>query len=162
LRLAAQRGEAIPAGIALDSAGRPTTDGMAAFHGVTKPFGGAKGAAVSLMMKVFTGAAFGGNVGNLNNDFSRKQDVGHLMIVMRSDLFMSTDLFKQRMDELVVAMKSQPLAEGFSEILMVGEPESRSTAIRLVHGIPIQEDVVASLCEEAASYSCDLKFPSPI
>lgn len=68
LKFAAQRGEAITEGLALDRQGRPTTDGAAAFEGVVLPMGGVKGAGFSLLMEVlsgvFTGAAFGGEVRN--------------------------------------------------------------------------------------------------
>lgn len=49
------------------------------------------------------------------------------------------------MDELVAILKRQPCAEGFDEILMPGEPESREEERRKVEGVPLQEDVVASL-----------------
>src|SRR3546814_8643752 len=52
LKFAAQRGEQVPLGYALDSAGRPTTDGKAAFEGTMLPFGEHKGAAMSWMMDV--------------------------------------------------------------------------------------------------------------
>lgn len=43
LKFAAQRGEPIPEGLALDRQGRPTTDGAAAFEGVVLPVGGGQG-----------------------------------------------------------------------------------------------------------------------
>jgi len=134
---------------------------MEAFHGVTLPFGGVKGASISLMMEVFsavlTGAAFGGKVSSLYNDFTKKQNVGHFIFVMRTDLFMSTEEFKSRMDQLVEAIKSQRIANGFQEILMTGEVESRNEMDRKLHGIPIQFDVMKALSDEAAHFS--LPFP---
>lgn len=160
LRLASQRGEPIAAGIGLDKNGKPTRDGMEAFHGVTLPFGGVKGAAISTMMEIFaglfTGASFGGRVSSLYNDFSNKQDVGHLLIVMRSDLFMSADEFSNRMDELNRRIKELPLAEGFQEILMVGEPETRSEQHRREMGIPVQVDVIDQLNKIANDLEVDL------
>jgi len=59
---AVQRGEAIPEGWALDSAGRPTTDPEAALAGTMVALGGAKGAALALMVEILaaglTGARF--------------------------------------------------------------------------------------------------------
>ncbi|HEX4260932.1 MAG TPA: Ldh family oxidoreductase [Acetobacteraceae bacterium] len=56
------RGEAIPEGWALDAAGQPTTDPEAALAGSLLPFGGAKGAALALMVEALaaglTGSAF--------------------------------------------------------------------------------------------------------
>jgi len=124
LRLMAQRGELIPPDVGLDKQGRPTRDGMEAFHGVTLPFGGAKGAAISLLMDILsgllTGAGFGGKVRSLYNDTDAPQDVGHFILCIRPDVFLpSTDVFKARMDELVSVLKSQPCAEG-SEAKMMG------------------------------------------
>ena len=64
--LARQRGEAIPAGWAIDADGAPTTDPAAAIAGVILPMAGHKGYAISLMMDVLsgvlTGSAFGAAV----------------------------------------------------------------------------------------------------
>lgn len=60
---AAQKGEPIPEGWALDAAGRPTTDPNAALAGTMVPMGEAKGAALALMVELLaaalTGARFG-------------------------------------------------------------------------------------------------------
>jgi L-2-hydroxycarboxylate dehydrogenase (NAD+) len=153
LRLAAQRGDPIEAGIGLDREGRPTVDGMEAFNGVTLPFGGMKGAGISMMMElfsgVFTGAAFGGDVTSLYNDFTAKQNVGHFVLVMRADLFMPLSVFKDRMDEFVRRVKAQPMADGCTEIMMPGEVETREHAKRLLHGVPIQDSVLVELTKEA-------------
>jgi L-2-hydroxycarboxylate dehydrogenase (NAD+) len=153
--VAAQAGKSILPGLALDSAGRPTTDPKALIDGGTMlPFGGVKGAALSMLMDilggVFSGAAFGGDVGNPHMNFERPQDVGHLFICMRPDLYMPLDVFKARMDELIVRTKSQPRAEGFDEILIPGEREALRERERLAKGIPLPPDVFQRLNEEAA------------
>lgn len=165
LRLAAQRGEPIPPGVGLDREGKPTRDGMEAFHGVTLPFGGAKGAAIALLMDILsgalTGAAFGGKVRSLYNDVAAPQDVGHFILCIRPDLFLpSLDDFKLRMDQLVAILKAQPLADGFDEVLMPGEPESRAEAERTRSGVPLQPDVVESLRVEGEALG--VAFPDAI
>lgn len=152
--VAAQSGTPIPEGLALDSEGRPTTDPQKLIDGGTMlPFGGVKGAALSMLMDIFggvlSGAAFAGGVANPHVQFERPQDVGHLFICFRPDLFMSMEQFKARMDELVVTTKAQPRADGFDEILMPGERESRRQAERSRAGIPLRPDVVERLKEEA-------------
>ena len=64
------------------------------------------------------GSAFGGKVSSLYHDFTTKQNVGHLLVVIRPDLFMPLQDFKARMDSLVATVKSQPLAEVFSSFLL--------------------------------------------
>lgn len=153
IRLAAQRGDSIPEGLAIDSEGRPTTDAMEAFTGVCLPFGGHKGAALSMLMEVlagvFTGAAFAGDVVNPHLDFSAPQNAGHFFMAIKPDLFVSMEEYRDRMDTLVARVKACPRAEGFEEILMPGEPEARERERRIVAGIPLSEDIVKGLAEEA-------------
>ncbi|MCS0505040.1 Ldh family oxidoreductase [Ancylobacter mangrovi] len=153
--VAAQAGTSIPPGLALDSEGRPTTDPKALIDGGSMlPFGGVKGAALSMLMDilsgVLSGAAFGGEVGNPHQSFDRPQNVGHFFLCLRTDLFMPEEMFLARMDELVVRMKAQPRAAGVEEILVPGEREARREKERLRTGIPLAADVHAALDAEAA------------
>jgi LDH2 family malate/lactate/ureidoglycolate dehydrogenase len=164
IRLAAQRGEPIPLGLALDREGRPTTNADDAFQGVCLPFGGVKGSALSLLMDilagVLTGANFGGDVKSLYFDHSAPQNVGHLFIAIKPDLFMPSEAFAERMDTLVQRAHDCPRAEGFDEILIPGEPEARTRAARVAEGIPVTPDVVATLRDEAAR--AGIEFPDPL
>ncbi|MEO3387998.1 Ldh family oxidoreductase [Mesorhizobium sp. CAU 1741] len=62
VRLAAERGEAIPEGWALDATGRPTTDAAEAVRGMLLPAAGAKGFGLALMVD-FLCALAGGSAG---------------------------------------------------------------------------------------------------
>jgi LDH2 family malate/lactate/ureidoglycolate dehydrogenase len=152
LKFAAQRGEPIPEGLALDRRGRPTTDGAAAFEGVVLPMGGVKGAGLSLLMEVlsgvFTGAAFGGDVRNPFTGLDGPQGTGHFFMALKADLFMPMDTFENRMRTLAGRVKEQPRAQGVDEILMPGEPEFRTECDRLAHGIPLTRDVIEDLQSE--------------
>lgn len=155
--VAAQAGTSIPPGLALDAQGRPTTDPKALIDGGSMlPFGGVKGAALSMLMDilggVLSGAAFGGEVGNPHQTFDRPQNVGHLFLCLRTDLFMPEEMFLARMDELVVRMKAQPRAAGVDEILVPGEREARRERERRRTGIPLAADVRAALDAEAARH----------
>jgi delta1-piperideine-2-carboxylate reductase len=62
--LAAQRGEQLPAGAALDAEGNPTIDPRATLDGGSAlPFAGHKGSSIALMIEVLAGALTGGNFG---------------------------------------------------------------------------------------------------
>ena len=56
IMLAARRGEPIPAGWALDAEGHMTTDAKAALAGTLLPIGGAKGAALALLVELMAAA----------------------------------------------------------------------------------------------------------
>ena len=155
IRKALREGRDIPEGYALDENGRPTTDPAAALRGVVLPIGGPKGAGLSLLMDVLcgvmTGAAFAGGVRDQYKTSDQPQNVGHFMLAIRPDLFMGGDAVAQRMRVLEDAMRANPMAEGVTEILMPGEPESRTEARRLTDGIPYRRADLAPLVERARS-----------
>ncbi|KAK9318920.1 Malate/L-lactate dehydrogenase, partial [Lipomyces orientalis] len=92
IRKAARRGEEIPEGYALDENGRPTTNAEAALRGVVLPIGGPKGSGLAMMMDIFggllTGAAFKGDVVDMNKNMNAAQNVGHWFLVFRPELFL--------------------------------------------------------------------------
>jgi L-2-hydroxycarboxylate dehydrogenase (NAD+) len=55
-------------------------------------------------------------------------------------------------------VKAQPLAEGFNEILMPGEPEHRIEVERSKNGVPLTPDVIEALKSEADVVG--LSFPA--
>ncbi|MDR2744937.1 MAG: Ldh family oxidoreductase [Desulfovibrio sp.] len=61
IMLAKQRGEKIPSGWALDAQGRETTEPDAALQGTMLPLGGAKGAALALMVELLAATLTGAN-----------------------------------------------------------------------------------------------------
>ena len=67
------------------------------------PMGGPKGSALSIMMDVFSGvlsgSAFAGHVTN-PYDPSKPSDVGHFLVAIKPDLFLSAEEFRQRMEYL--------------------------------------------------------------
>jgi LDH2 family malate/lactate/ureidoglycolate dehydrogenase len=154
IRKAERRGETIPLGYALDAQGRPTTDPKAALAGgVVLPIGEHKGSGLSTFMDIFggviSGANFGGEVGDQYKAFDRAQDVGHFFLAMKPDLFVSEDDYRARIDTLIDRMKDSPLAEGYSEVLVPGEPEDRHEAQRRRSGIPYAASEIQSLQDEA-------------
>jgi LDH2 family malate/lactate/ureidoglycolate dehydrogenase len=107
---------------------------------------------------VLTGAAFGGEVRNPFKGLDESQNTGHFFLALKADLFMPMDSFVERMQVLAERVRSQPLADGFDEILTPGEPEARCEKIRLANGIPLTADVIESLQQEAEQ--AGVPFPS--
>jgi len=154
IRRAERRGEEIPLGYALDAQGRPTTDPKAALGGVVLPIGGYKGSGLSLLMDimsgVISGAGFAGGVADQYKVYDRPQDVGHFFLAMKPNLFISEDEYRARMDTLIERVRACPKAEGFDEILIAGEPETRLEAEHRRTGIPYAPAEIAMLQAEAA------------
>ena len=154
IRLAEKRGEKIPLGYALDAQGRPTTDPAEALKGVVLPIGAYKGSGLSMLMDIFggvlSGAAYAGEVADQYKVFDRPQNVGHFFLAMRPDLFVSKKDYRLRMDTLIERVRACPRADGFDEVLIPGEPESREEEKRARSGIPYGAGEIDALQAEAA------------
>ncbi|KAH0841587.1 hypothetical protein AYO21_01178 [Fonsecaea monophora] len=153
---AKRRGEKIPLDWALDKDGRQTDDPEAALGGVMLPMGGPKGSGLSIMMDVFSGvlsgSAFAGHVTN-PYDPSRPADTGHFFVVIKPDLFMSLEEFKQRMDYLYQRVVGCEKMDGVERIFFPGEIEQITAMARLASGIPLVEAEIDALNAEALRVS---------
>ena len=123
IRVAARTGEKIPEGVALDKFGKSTTDAKKALAGVQLPIAGFRGSGLAWMVDilsgVFTGGNHGGKVKDPFDDFSGPQNIGHLFIVMKANLFMKN--FNQRIEENIKRIKKLPKIKGVKEILYPGQ-----------------------------------------
>ena len=161
--VAAQEGKTIPPGWAIDPEGNPTTNAKAALAGSVLPFGGPKGSAISFIIDVLcgvlSGAAFAMHLGTLEN-LEAEQNLGHIFMAMRTDLFMSKDEFGARMDEIVRMLKSSPPAPDTARVLAPGELERQNEANNKVLGVPL----VPSVIDQLAALGADLNvsFPNEI
>lgn len=149
IRVAMINNEPIAEGLALDSDGNPTTDAKKAFEGVCLPFGGPKGAGLAMLMDMlagmYTGSNYAGDVSSLYYRFDEPQNLGHMIFIMKADMFMSMDEYKKRMDVYYKRLKALPKAAGVKEILMPGEPEDRKTEASKRDGILLSGNIQESL-----------------
>ena len=153
---AMRRGEKIPTTWAADSEGRPTDDPAAALKGFMLPLGGPKGSGLALMMDVFasvlSGSAFAGHVTGPAEP-ERVANVGHFLVAIKPDLFLSLDEFKDRMQYLYDRVVGGEKAAGVERIYFPGEPERLLKLEREKHGIPLAQSEVDALNKEATKLS---------
>jgi len=158
--VAAQKGEAIPLGWAIDKEGKPTTDAEAALEGSVLPVGGPKGYAISMFIDilsgVLTGAGYGQYVNNMYENWQEPQNVGHFFLAVDISRFMPIEMFKQRVDQYMRQIKNEPKAPGVSEILVPGEIEYRQTEARKQGGIQLPPKVAEELHEIGLKYGLQL------
>lgn len=106
---AAQKGEAIPAGWAVDENGAPTTDAAAALKGALQPAGGAKGAALALVVEVLaaalTGARFGFEASSFFEAEGPPPGVGQFLVAVDPGALAGTSVFAERMATLAGAIE---------------------------------------------------------
>ncbi|KAK9344192.1 Malate/L-lactate dehydrogenase [Lipomyces starkeyi] len=147
-----RREEKIPKDWALDGEGKPTDDPAKALEGVMLPMGGPKGSALSVMMDVFSGvlsgSAFAGHVISPYHP-SKPADVGHFLLAIKPDLFLSIEEFKERMDYLYKRVTESDKMAGVDRIYFPGEIEQLAKEERTKTGIPYVQAEVAALNKEA-------------
>ena len=106
---AAQRGETIPEGWALDVDGRPTTDAKAGLAGTMLPAGDAKGTALALLIEVLAAAVTGANFSFEQSSFFNGEgpppEAGHLIVAIDAGAFGGG--FVDRMGDLAAAIEGQ-------------------------------------------------------
>ena len=158
--LAAQKGEPIPMGWAIDADGEVTTDATRALQGALVPFGGPKGSGISLVIDVLvgilTGANCGPNVGDLYNNLERPQNVGQMMGAVDIRRFIDVNEFKSRMDAMIREIKALPRAKGVNEVFLPGELEVRNQQRREKEGIPLPPATVNELQKLSSEYGVSL------
>ena len=123
IRVAARNNKKIPEGVALDKFGKPTTDAKKALSGVQLPIASFRGSGLAWMVDILSGVLTGSNhagrVRDPFDDFSGPQNVGHLFIVFKSNLFVKN--FNKRIKENVRKVKKLPKIKGVKEIVYPGE-----------------------------------------
>jgi len=110
--VAAQKaGRSIPDGWALDAAGQPTTDPTAALAGTLMPIGGAKGAALALLVEVLaaalTGSAWGWEASSFFDDQGGPPALGQVFIALDPGP-LSGGAYASRMGVLLEVITADP------------------------------------------------------
>ena len=137
------KGEPLPPGCIVDKDGNPSTDANDFFDGGGHvAFGGHKGYAL-MMAAEYLGRIFVGS-----DAFAEAERAGPIlrhqgvtMIAFKADLFQPLADYAGRADEMARRVRAIPPAPGFEEVLVPGDPEFRTRAIRRQDGIPISDDV---------------------
>jgi LDH2 family malate/lactate/ureidoglycolate dehydrogenase len=130
-------GQLLPEGVAVDAEGRPTRDPTMARLGALLPFGGYKGFGLAFIVQalgVLAGSA-------LDPD----KDDGYLFVVLKPDLLIDPDDFKEQISALIDRIKATPRQPGVSEIRIPGERAFRSREQALGDGIEIDRVVYEQL-----------------
>ena len=123
IRFAARNGKKIPEGVALDKFGNPTTDAKKALEGVQLPIAGFRGSGFAWMVDILSGVLTGGNHGGKVkdpfDDFTGPQNVGHLFMLIKPNIFVGN--YNQRIKENIKRIKKLPKIKGIKEILYPGQ-----------------------------------------
>jgi len=133
----------LPAGSALDSAGKPTDDPEAAAGGCLLPAAGPKGFGLGLMVEILSGvlagAGVGREVGSLFSTWDRSIDAGHVFVAIDLERFVPRQTFLTRVGQLLNWVRTAPPVEGGDAIRYPGEIRACYAAAYGRDGIPCDE-----------------------
>ncbi len=147
IRVAARNNQKIPLGVALDSYGKPTTDPKKALKGVQLPIASFRGSGLAWMVDilsgVLTGANHAGRVKDPFDDFSGPQNVGHLFITFKTNLFVNN--FNSRIKDNIKRIKKLPKIKGVKEILYPGQNKYKRYKFNIKKEIHVSEIIKKDL-----------------
>ena len=147
IRVAARTDKKIPEGVALDKFGKPTTDAKKALSGVQLPIAGFRGSGLAWMVDILSGVLTGGNHGGKVkdpfDDFSGPQNIGHLFIAIKPNLFIGN--YNERIKENIKRIKRLPKIKGVKEILYPGQNKHRRYKKNLNKKINIPTNIAKDL-----------------
>ncbi len=147
IRFAAKNNQKIPENVALDRFGKPTTDAKKALIGVQLPIAGFRGSGMAWMVDilsgVLTGANHAGRVKDPFNDFSGPQNVGHLFITFKTNLFVKN--YNTRIKDNIKIIKSLPKIKGVKEIMYPGQNKYKRYKMNSKKDIKILETIKKDL-----------------
>ena len=146
--VALESGEKIPLGWALNKNGEPTTDPREALEGVLLPLGGTKGSGLAIMVDILSGALSGQAVGrDVKGTFDMKHEgtKGDMFMAIDPSMFIDPEIFLNTVESLKSQIKGAKKAKGVDKILLPGEYEYLMRQKRYKEGIPINEELLATL-----------------
>ena len=147
IRVAARNNQTIPEGVALDKSGNPTTDAKKALAGVQLPIAGFRGSGLAWMVDILSGVLTGGNhagrVKDPFDDFSGPQNIGHLFITFKANLFQKN--YNQRIKDNIKTIKKLPKIKGVKEIMYPGQNKFNRYRQNLKKEITITEVIKKDL-----------------
>ena len=143
IRFASKINKKIPIGVALDKFGKPTTNANKALKGVQLPIAGYRGSGLAWMVDilsgVLTGSSHAGEVKDPFDDFSGPQNVGHLFITFKNNLFVKN--FNSRIKHNIKKIKKLPKIKGVKEIMYPGQNKYARNKANSKKGIKISNQI---------------------
>jgi uncharacterized oxidoreductase len=143
LRIARATGRAIPPGLIQDEHGHPSTNATDFYDGgALLPFGGHKGYGLSVMIELIAGALSGNHPSCLP---SYKGGNGVVAIAIRPSAFNSYEAFLDDVSRAATLVRGTPPLQADSPVLLPGDPEHAMRIRRGGQGIPIEQQIWASI-----------------
>jgi (2R)-3-sulfolactate dehydrogenase (NADP+) len=143
IMVAAQKGEAIPEGWAIDAEGAPTTDPARALDGAMLAMGGTKGALLALVVELLccalTGAAFGFEADSFFVAEGNRPRLGQAILAIDPGALAGREALLERVETLVETMLAEP------GVRLPGARRAGLAANAAAAGIDVPDALLATL-----------------
>ena len=147
IRFAAKNNKKIPKGVALNKFGKPTTNAKDALQGVQLPIAGFRGSGLAWMVDILSGVLTGGNhsgrVKDPFDDFSGPQNIGHLFITFKTNLFVKN--YNLRIKDNIKKIKKLPKIKGVKEIVYPGQNKYKRFSVNFRKEIKLTKNTKKDL-----------------
>jgi ureidoglycolate dehydrogenase (NAD+) len=133
-------GHEVPAEWGADADGNPTTDPK--LMAMLNPIGGYKGFGLGMMVDVLcsllTGMPFGREIVRMYDDpIEQRRNLGHFFMAFNIAGFTDPDWFKQRLQQMMDAVRAEPPLVADKPVQVAGDPEILAYQERSANGIPL-------------------------
>lgn len=147
VKIAFNKGAALPPGSILDKQGKPSVTPADLYDGgVMLPAAGHKGYGLGMLCDLLAGVLTGSGAPQLTDG---QMSNGVLFLVLSVASFRALSLFWGDAQAYVDAVRANLPVEGVERVMVPGEPEQRTAAVRRTQGIPVDDVTWGSLSKVA-------------
>ena len=157
-RVALNQGELVAPDCLLDDHGRPTREPRFTVippYGALLPFGGHKGSGLAFMCELLGGALAAGATQRVTGGDKKRVLNGMFSVLVDPAALTDRAAFEQEALAFVEWVKASPRREGFADVLVAGEPERASKAMRSAQGVPVDAATWQEILDAAATLAVD-------
>src|SRR5215813_3760477 len=162
VRVARNKGEQLKPGTLLDGAGQPTTDPGAMYRqprGAVLTFGEHKGYALAFVCEMLAGALCGSGTLRPERQGAGTATNGMLTIVIDPSRLIDRAWLRDEITAMTAYITASPPSNPDEPVLIPGDPERRTKAQRIAHGVPIDDETWRELVAAARGINVLVETP---
>jgi LDH2 family malate/lactate/ureidoglycolate dehydrogenase len=152
-------GTPLPAGVALDERGDPTTDPAAAWRGQVLPIGGHKGVGLAMALEVLhavlSGNVFSADIPSIVSNPEKSAGSSIFVLAVDPGFLMPREEFSRAMRRYAEYIESSPARDPGKSPRYPGRRAGREWRERHILGIPVRPDALQRLSAIARSLGLD-------
>ncbi|MFI4986668.1 MAG: malate/lactate/ureidoglycolate dehydrogenase, partial [Alphaproteobacteria bacterium] len=163
VRVARNKGDALPPGHLIDAKGRPSNDPNVMFQeprGALMPFAEHKGYALALICELLAGAVGGGGTLRPENQQQGTITNGMLSFVIDPTRIAARGAIAEEINAITRYVTASPPAKAGEPVLIPGDPERLMRAKRMKEGVPVDAETWREVLAAARSLGVTAESPA--